>query len=93
MTSSSQAQLQIAEHRRAIDALDEQLVALLNERARHSLAIRALKPACGMQVFDPAREDQIKQRLHELGEGPLRAGDLDEIYGTILKVMKEVPSA
>lgn len=93
MTSSQQAQLQICEHRQAIDALDERIVALLNERARHSLAIRGLKPACGMQVFDPAREDQIKRRLHGLGQGPLREGDLDEIYGTILKVMKEVPSA
>lgn len=93
MTSSAQAQRQIAEHRRAIDELDERLVALLNERARHSLAIRSLKPACGMQVFDPAREDQIKERLHGLSEGPLREGDLDEIYGAILKVMKEIPAA
>lgn len=93
MTSSAQAQRQIAAHRRAIDELDERLVALLNERARHSLAIRSLKPACGMQVFDPAREDQIKERLHGLGEGPLREGDLDEVYGTILKVMKEIPAA
>ena len=46
-----------------------------------------------MQVFDPAREDQIKRRLHGLGQGPLREGDLDEIYETILKAMKEVPSA
>lgn len=47
---------QIEQHREAIDAIDKQLVSLLNERAGHSLDIRALKPEAKMGLFDPKRE-------------------------------------
>lgn len=83
---------QIEQHREAIDAIDKQLVSLLNERAGHSLDIRALKPEAKMGLFDPKREEEIFTKVCSYNEGPLYNENLREIYTAILKVMKEVPN-
>ena len=44
MSEKNEAFEEIEKHRAEIDAIDQKLVALLNERAGHSLDIRALKP-------------------------------------------------
>ena len=91
MTEASQAALEkIEKHRTSIDELDEKIVALLNERAAHSLAIRALKPSAGMQVYDPDREERIMKRLVEMSDGPMQEQDIRKLYATLLEVMKEV---
>lgn len=82
----------IADHRAAIDELDARIVGLLNERAGHSLAIRALKPAAKMGLYDPKREEEIFARLADVNEGPMYAQDVRQIYATILQVMKELRS-
>jgi chorismate mutase len=80
----------IDEHRERIDELDERIVALLNERQQEALAIRALKPEAKMGLFDPKREEQIFERVEQLSQGPLYGEDLRAIYGTILRVSKEM---
>lgn len=82
----------IQEHRAQIDELDKQIVALINERAMHSLQIRELKPGANMGLYDPRREEEILQKIGAYNEGPLYSEHLREIYTTILKVMKEAPS-
>ena len=86
-----EALAQIQAHRNRIDELDVQIVALLNEREGHSMAIRELKPAAGMQLFDPGREDAILEKICAQNEGPIVDEKLKEIYATLLKVMKENP--
>lgn len=92
MTETNEAVAEIEQHRQQIDALDRQIVQLLNERAGHSLAIRALKPDAHMGLYDPKREEEIFDRLNSYNDGPLYNENLTEIYRGILKVMKEVPS-
>lgn len=82
----------IQQHRAQIDELDRQIVALLNERAGHSLAIRALKPGAKMGLYDPAREEEIFGKVDQFNEGPMYNDNLRDIYATILKVMKEMPA-
>lgn len=82
----------IEEHRAEIDEIDRKIVALLNERAMHSLQIRDLKPGARMGLYDPRREEEILQKVGKFNEGPLYSEHLREIYTTILKVMKEAPS-
>lgn len=77
-------------HREQIDALDVQIVELLNKRAKESLVIRALKPQAKMGLFDPKREEEILELLWEHNDGPLYNEDIRAIYTVILKVMKEV---
>ena len=81
----------IQQHRDAIDELDMKIVALLNEREGHSMAIRDLKPAAGMELFDPGREDAILEKICAQNRGPIVNEKLREIYATLLKVMKENP--
>ena len=83
---------EIVQHREAIDAIDKQIVALLNERQTHAFAIRAIKPSMHMGLFDAKREEQIIDALLEANEGPLYSDNLREIYAVILKVSKEVPA-
>jgi chorismate mutase len=92
MSEENSAFQQIQQHRDQIDELDQKIVALLNERAGHSLAIRALKPGANMGLFDPKREEEIFKKVEGFNEGPLYNDYLREIYSTILKVMKETPS-
>lgn len=92
MPEQSSSVEQIRKHRAEIDEIDQRIVALLNERACHSLAIRALKSGVRMGLYDPRREEEIFEKVDDYNEGPLYNENLREIYGGILKVMKEIPS-
>lgn len=84
------AEAKIVELRESIDAIDCQLVKLLNERAQRSLDIRALKPEAKWGLYDPKREEEIFANVTKCNEGPLYADNLREIYETILHVAKEM---
>ena len=92
MSEKNEAFEEIEKHRAEIDAIDQKLVALLNERAGHSLDIRALKPDAHMGLYDAKREEEIFAKVSSYNEGPLYNENLREIYATILKIMKETPS-
>lgn len=81
----------IAELRGEIDAVDCEIVRLLNRRAELSLEIRPLKPKVQLGLYDPRREEEIFAHLAECNEGPLYGDNLREIFETILHVMKELP--
>lgn len=92
MTDTDKALSEIQEHRSHIDGIDKEIIGLLNERTRHALAIRAIKPSVHMGLYDPKREEEIFERIYSFNEGPLYNDNLREIYQGILKVMKEIPS-
>ena len=92
MAEDTNALAEIEKHRESIDAIDRELVALLNKRASHSLVIRGLKPEAKMGLYDAKREEEIFEKISSYNEGPLYNEYLREIYVTILKVMKETPS-
>jgi chorismate mutase len=87
---NTDAQARIAEVRERIDAIDCQLVKLLNERAQCSLDIRALKPSAHLGLYDPKREEEIFTNVAKCNDGPLYGDDLREIYEAILHVAKEM---
>ena len=88
--ANADAQVKIAEIRDRIDALDCQLVKLLNERAQCSLDIRALKPQANWGLYDPKREEEIFANVAKCNTGPMYAENLREIYEAILHVAKEM---
>lgn len=92
MPEESKSLAEIEAHRAKIDEIDQQIVALLNKRAGHSLVIRGLKPGARMGLYDPKREEEIFARVNSYNEGPLYNENLRGIYEAILKVMKETPS-
>jgi chorismate mutase/prephenate dehydratase len=88
--TTQEAAARIAELRSSIDAVDCQIVKLLNERADLALAIRDLKPTVRWSLYDPKREEEIFSNLAKCNEGPLYGDNLKEIYEAILHVMKEL---
>ena len=88
--SNADARSQIDEIRERIDAIDCQLVELLNERAQCSLDIRVLKPQARQGLYDPKREEEIFTNVARCNRGPLYGDDLREIYEAILHVSKEM---
>ena len=85
-----QAQQEIAKIRDRIDAIDCQLVELLNERAQCSLDIRHLKPQAHWGLYDPKREEEIFANVARCNKGPLFGENLRKIFANILDVMKEL---
>lgn len=76
--------MSIPEHRKAIDALDSQIVRLLNERTRHVLAIGEIKLKAGEEIYAPHRERAVFDRVCERNEGPMTNDQLRAIYREIM---------
>ncbi len=68
--------------RNEIDAIDEQLLKLVNERAKLARQIGGLKED-GV-IYRPEREAQILRRLTELSAGPLSAEAVANIFRSIM---------
>lgn len=62
---------ELSQLRREIDALDRQILALLNERARHAARIGQIKSENGLAIYSPAREEQVIQNILRANKGPL----------------------
>ena len=76
--------MNISEHRKAIDNLDEQIVRLLNERTRHVLEIGSLKLKQGEEIYAPHRELAVLQRVAKLNKGPITEEALRAVYREIM---------
>jgi chorismate mutase/prephenate dehydratase len=73
-------------HRKEIDRIDDDIVRLLNERARHVIEIGNLKKADDTQanLHTPAREAEILERLCKLNPGPFPSEGLRAVYREIM---------
>jgi chorismate mutase/prephenate dehydratase len=76
--------MSLAEHRKAIDKLDAQIIRLLNERTQHVLEIGRIKIKAGEAIYVPHRERVILQRLCKLNQGPIKDPSLRAIYREIM---------
>jgi chorismate mutase/prephenate dehydratase len=72
----------LAAHRVAIDALDREILANLNARARHAQAIGALKE--GSSAYRPEREAQVLTALAAGNSGPLPNAAVTGIFRQIM---------
>jgi chorismate mutase/prephenate dehydratase len=57
-----------------IDALDERIVALLNERARVVVQIGKFKQQNNSPIYAPDREKTVLQKVRKLNAGPCPTG-------------------
>lgn len=76
--------MNIPEHRKAIDALDARIVALLNERTQHVLGIGSLKLKAGQEIYAPHREMAVLARVAKLNQGPITGESLKAIYREVM---------
>ena len=75
---------ELARHREAIDRLDREVLARLNERARHAQSIGELKAGAGGPAWRPEREAQVLGRLVAENTGPLTG---EHVTGVFRQVM------
>ena len=73
-----------------IDALDQKLLELLNQRARVALEIGRRKHAAGIALRDPWREAAILARMRERNPGPLTAAAVARLFRAILAESRRV---
>lgn len=76
--------MNLEEKRKQIDALDEQLLQVLNERIKAAIEIGRLKHEHGHEVYVPARERAVLERVLRLNEGPLEEQSVLAIYREIM---------
>lgn len=75
----------IDDWRNEIDAIDEELLRLVNRRARIALRLGALKSVAGLPLNDPARERDVLARACRDNEGPLDAEAVARIFRRIIR--------
>lgn len=75
---------EIAELRRSIDAIDQQLLMLLAERVRLVLAVGEQKRRAGLAIYDPAREKSLLDRLAAEASPPLEPEAVRRVFETIV---------
>src|SRR5690625_5493971 len=80
--------------REKIDALDKQILELLNERAQAALEIGRLKQGVSQDepILRPEREAQVIARLIELNQGPVQDGSVSSIWGEIISACRGLES-
>jgi chorismate mutase/prephenate dehydratase len=74
----------------AIDAVDDQIVALLNRRAALAREVGEIKRASDAPVYRPEREAQIIDRLRAKNTGPLSLTALASIYLEVISACREI---
>jgi chorismate mutase len=85
--------MEIADWRTRIDALDEQIVRLLGERAECAVAIGEIKRQNGAAIYEPQREQQVFEHARSVNRGPLTAAQVQDIYERIMDVMRSLQRA
>lgn len=73
--------------RNQIDALDDQVLRLLNERARLAQAVGHLKNGI---IYKPEREAQVVRRMQDANPGPLTPESVSVIYKEIMSACRSL---
>ncbi|OGB24052.1 MAG: chorismate mutase [Burkholderiales bacterium RIFCSPLOWO2_02_FULL_57_36] len=71
-----------------IDAIDKQILDLLNHRARVAQEVGHVKAETSAPVFRPEREAQVLRTVAERNPGPLLAGDVQTVFREIMSACR-----
>jgi chorismate mutase len=75
---------QVADLRRRIDQVDDQLMKLLNSRSACAVEIGRIKRRIGMPVYQPDREKWILERAERNNPGPLDSGAVRRVFERVI---------
>ena len=82
--------MEIADWRKKIDQLDEQIVLLLSERAAAAVAIGQLKQKSASAIYEPQREQTVFEHVRKVNPGPLTGAQVQDLYERIMDVMRSL---
>lgn len=74
--------------REQIDAIDAQIVELLNRRARVAQQVGHVKAETNAPVFRPEREAMVLRRVAQRNRGPLASSDMQMIFREIMSICR-----
>jgi chorismate mutase len=77
--------MQIEDCRSEIDAIDAELVRLLNRRASVALRVGRIKEEKGLSIHDPLREREVITNASLANCGPLEARAVEKIFRRIIR--------
>lgn len=80
--------MDIADWRKKIDAMDEQIVQLISQRAEAAKAIGELKRKADLPVYEPQREQSVFDHVKAVNPGPLADAEILHVYERIIDVMR-----
>ncbi len=83
-------EMEIADWRNKIDALDEQIVKLISDRAAAANAIGDLKHKAALPVYEPKREQAVFEHVRKINPGPLPNQEMQHIFERIMDVMRSL---
>ncbi len=83
----------IGERRKEIDAIDDELLRLLNRRAELASRVLRLKRDAGLAVCDPQRELDVVRRAREGNPGPLDSAAIETIFRCIVMEVRKAEEA
>jgi chorismate mutase/prephenate dehydratase len=77
----------LKEFRQQIDAIDLDVLELLNRRAAIAEKIGDTKRALGLEIIEATREQEVVENMMRANRGPLPADSVERIF---LRVMREM---
>ena len=77
-------------YREEIDSIDGQMLSLLSRRQEVASSVGQIKKERGLEVFDPAREEEIMRRLTSANHGVLSGEAIKHIYNEIISASRSV---
>jgi chorismate mutase / prephenate dehydratase len=83
----------LAQLRVAIDALDQQLLVLLNHRASLAGEVGEIKRIEGSPVYRPEREAQVITSLQQVNPGPLKSESIGPIWREVMSACRSLEAA
>jgi chorismate mutase len=88
MTAQHHTREDLAECRVLIDAIDIELLRLLNERTKIVERIGEIKRSLTLPIYEPKREDQVLNNLLTHNSGPLEPDAIRRVFERIMDEMR-----
>ena len=82
--------MKLEDWRKEIDSIDEQIVRLVNQRAKIAKKIGVLKAAAGLPVIDETREDEILRNVAARSNGVLKREAIIRIFRTLIRESRNI---
>jgi chorismate mutase len=82
--------MSIEDWRLEIDAIDSELLGLLNKRASLAVKVGQSKRLMGVELYDPTREQEVIERARRANPGPLDEEAIMELFGCIIRESRRI---
>ena len=89
-TASGDTHSSVADLRRALDRVDQEILAAINRRAELAQQIGQLKQASQQPVFDPERESEVLHGAIDANAGPLTNESVRAIFRELISATRAI---